>query len=102
MIGLLWTQIDTAGPGRCGLAWHPDGGSLLAVAGAENDIVCLERLSWDEAFVLKGPHTAPVNVIMFSPNGKLGFKLACQYCMTSWSWALHREQLIIRCLTGYI
>ena len=65
-----WLQIDVAGPGRCGLAWHPDGGSLLAAAGTENDIICLERLSWDEAFVLKGPHTAAVNVISFSPNGK--------------------------------
>ncbi|KAK9838075.1 hypothetical protein WJX84_006107 [Apatococcus fuscideae] len=62
-------KIDVAGPGRCGLAWHPDGGSLLAAAGTENDIVCLERLSWDEAFVLKGTHAAAVNVIAFSPNG---------------------------------
>ncbi|KAK9868467.1 hypothetical protein WJX84_006627 [Apatococcus fuscideae] len=62
-------KIDVASPGRCGLAWHPDGGSLLAVAGTENDILCLERLSWDEAFVLKGPHTGPVNIIAFSPNG---------------------------------
>jgi len=31
---------------RQALAWHPDGGALLAVAGQENDVVLLERLSW--------------------------------------------------------
>ena len=75
-----WLQIDVAGPGRCGLAWHPDGGSLLAAAGTENDVVCLERLSWDEAFALKGPHTAAVNVIAFSPNGSCPDRNPCKTC----------------------
>jgi len=56
---------------RSGTAWHPDGGSLLAVPGTENDVCMFERLSWSVAFSLKGPHSAPINLVLFSPNGKL-------------------------------
>ena len=65
-------QVDVTSARRSGTAWHPDGGSLLAVPGTENDISLLERLSWSVAFSLKGIHSAPVNLVSFSPNGKLG------------------------------
>lgn len=60
---------------RSGTAWHPDGGSLLAVPGTENDVSMFERLSWSVAFSLKGPHSAPINLVSFSPNGKLAAAL---------------------------
>ena len=60
---------------RSGTAWHPDGGSLLAVPGTDNDISMFERLSWSVAFSLKGPHSAPINLVAFSPNGKLAAAL---------------------------
>lgn len=56
---------------RNGIAWHPDGGSLLAVPGLENDVSLFERLSWSVALSLKGPHSAAVNLVSFSPNGKV-------------------------------
>lgn len=63
-------QIDVTSARRNGIAWHPDGGSLLAVPGTENDITMIERLSWSAAFSLKGPHTALINLVSFSPNGQ--------------------------------
>jgi len=60
---------------RSGTAWHPDGGSLLAVPGTDNDVSMFERLSWSVAFSLKGPHSAPINLVSFSPNGKLAAAL---------------------------
>lgn len=80
-------KLDAGGPARCPVAWHPDGGSLLAVAGAEpGEALLFERLSWAPAAsgsgddgVLrmgdddgeggengKGGH---VRVLSFSPNG---------------------------------
>eukprot|EP00879_Flechtneria_rotunda_P026773 GHRR01028597.1.p1 GENE.GHRR01028597.1~~GHRR01028597.1.p1 ORF type:complete len:442 (+),score=134.31 GHRR01028597.1:154-1479(+) len=54
---------------RHGLAWHPDGGSLLAVSGTDNDVILLERLSWKPVSYLAGAHTGHVRVVAFSPNG---------------------------------
>lgn len=62
-------QVDVTSARRNGIAWHPDGGSLLAIPGTENDITLIERLSWSVAFSLKGPHTEPINLVSFSPNG---------------------------------
>ena len=56
---------------RSGIAWHPDSGSLLAVPGVENDVSMFERLSWNVAFSLKGPHSAAINLVSFSPNGEV-------------------------------
>ena len=60
--------MDSASPARSGLAWHPDG-SLLAVSDTNNGITIYEKLSWDPVTHLDG-HTAPVNCLKFSPNGK--------------------------------
>ena len=75
-------KIDAGGAARIPVAWHPDGGSLLAVAGAEaGEVLLFERLSWAPAAagagddgVLRGGggggHKAsPVRVLAFSPNG---------------------------------
>jgi hypothetical protein len=39
-------QVDPASTRRSQVAWSPDGGALLAVAGRDQDVVLLERLSW--------------------------------------------------------
>ena len=64
-------QVDVTSARRNGIAWHPDGGSLLAMPGTDNDITLLERLSWSSAFTLKGPHSQLINLVSFSPNGRL-------------------------------
>ena len=66
----MWLQVDVSSARRSGAAWHPDGGSLLAVPGTDNDVSIFERLSWNVAFSLKGPHSAAVNLVCFSPNGE--------------------------------
>ena len=71
-------QVDVGSVARCGLAWHPDG-SLLAAAGASNDIVVYERLSWDPVMELQDGHTGPVNCLQFSPNGEQ-IDLPCTAC----------------------
>ena len=65
-------QIDYMGPGRNGAAWHPDGGSLLALPGNDKNVVLYERLSWKVACSLDDEHTEDVNTLAFSPNGGLG------------------------------
>ena len=73
---------STRGP----VAWHPDGASLLAAAGVDNDIVLYERLSWSTAYSLTDGHTAAVTVIAFSPNGKQGVACRCDcWCFTAMS-----------------
>ena len=64
-------QIDYTGPGRNGAAWHPDGGSLLALPGKDKNVVLYERLSWKVACSLDDEHTEDVNTLAFSPNGEL-------------------------------
>ena len=64
-------QIDYTGPGRNGAAWHPDGGSLLALPGKDRNVVLYERLSWKVACSLDDEHTEDVNTLAFSPNGEL-------------------------------
>ncbi|KAK9809234.1 hypothetical protein WJX72_011841 [[Myrmecia] bisecta] len=61
-------NVDTASCGRNGLAWHPDG-SFLAAPGPQHDVVLYERHSGAVAYTLSGPHTAPVNLVSYSPNG---------------------------------
>lgn len=63
--------MDVTSARRSGIAWHPDGGSLLAVPGVDNDVSMFERLSWNVAFSLKGPHSAEINLVSFSPNGEV-------------------------------
>ena len=50
-------------------AWHPDGGSLLAAPGTDNDVVLYERMSWEAAFNLSGQHSGDVSLLAFSKNG---------------------------------
>lgn len=54
------------------MAWHPDGGTLLAVPSADNDVILYERYSWTEQGRLGGKHTGPVASVAFSPNGRAG------------------------------
>ena len=51
-------------------AWPPDGGSLLAAPGTDNDIVLYERMSWENAFSLSGQHSGEVSLLAFSKNGE--------------------------------
>lgn len=96
--------MDVTSAARSAADWHPDG-SLLAVPGTDNDVVCFERLSWDKAFTLGGEHSAPVNLVSFSPNGAptasmhaLGFpaesgQQSCTNCVCAkrtWLLLLHR------------
>lgn len=48
------SKVDPESTRRCAVAWSPDGGTLLAVAGRDNDAVLLERLSWCVLFLQKG------------------------------------------------
>ena len=61
--------MDRSSAIRCGLAWHPDG-SLLAVAGTNNNVIIYERLSWEPLHQLDDAHTGLVNCLKFSPNGE--------------------------------
>ncbi|GMH33150.1 hypothetical protein BSKO_00984 [Bryopsis sp. KO-2023] len=68
----LARKVETSDNIRIGVSWHPDGGTLLAVPGNDNDVVMLERLSWKEGTTrsrLTGVHSQPVNLVAFSPNG---------------------------------
>ena len=73
----LAEQVDGASCARSGIAWHPDGGSLLAVPGRDDDVVFYERLSWAVAFALGGGHAGPVNLVSFSPNGMMRLARCC-------------------------
>jgi WD40 repeat protein len=68
-VACVFLQVDPASGRRLSVAWHPDGGTFLAVPGTEQDIVLLERLSWQPASYLTGGHKADVDTIAFSPNG---------------------------------
>jgi chromosome transmission fidelity protein 4 len=57
-------------------AWHPDGGSLLAIPTPEGTIILLERLSWETVGELSHDddapsttHNAPIQILSFSKNG---------------------------------
>ncbi|WIA17661.1 hypothetical protein OEZ85_014464 [Tetradesmus obliquus] len=69
----LAAKVDhTSSESRQPLAWHPDGGTVLAVAGRENDVVLLERLSWqplEHGGYLAGGHASSITALAFSPNG---------------------------------
>eukprot|EP00891_Asterochloris_glomerata_P004478 jgi/Astpho2/4478/Aster-x1249 len=62
-------KIDYTGPSRNGAAWHPDGGTLLALPGKHKNVVLYERLSWKVACSLDDEHTEDINTLAFSPNG---------------------------------
>ena len=62
------SQVDHQSAARCGIAWHPDG-TLLAVPGTENDVVCYDRDEWKPISYMAGEHSARVNLITYSPNG---------------------------------
>ncbi|KAI3431740.1 hypothetical protein D9Q98_004782 [Chlorella vulgaris] len=62
-------KLDLASRCRNQVAWHPDGGSLLAAPGIENDIVLYERMSWAAAITLSGQHSGMVSLLAFSSNG---------------------------------
>ena len=68
-------QIDYTGPSRNGAAWHPDGGTLLALPGKHKNVVLYERLSWKVACSLADEHTEDINTLAFSPNGELWLAL---------------------------
>ena len=42
---------------------------VVVVAGPDNDVILLERLSWTPVSYLAGGHEGNVGVIAFSPNG---------------------------------
>ncbi len=61
--------MDPVSCARSSIAWHPDGGTLLALPSTENDVVLLERLQWKPAAYLSGAHSGQVSAFAFSPNG---------------------------------
>eukprot|EP00798_Chlamydomonas_sp_ICE-L_P012075 gene12075-15186_t len=70
-----------------GLSWHPDGGSLVAAPGLENDVVLYERLSWTPTGWLSEGHTAPVNTVAFCPNGLYIASGGCDGVVCVWDMA---------------
>lgn len=64
-----YDQVDPKAPRRNGIAFHPDGGVLLAAPSPGGDVVLYERLSWDESCSLTGQHDGDVDAVAFSPNG---------------------------------
>ncbi|KAJ9534009.1 hypothetical protein QJQ45_027110, partial [Haematococcus lacustris] len=64
----LLAKVEPTSSRRCSVAWHPDGGSLLAAPGTDNDVVLFERLSWSPSAYLAGGHTKAVTAFAFSPN----------------------------------
>jgi WD40 repeat protein len=68
-------QLDLSSNSRSQAAWHPDGGSLLAAPGTDNDIVLYERMSWELAFSLTGQHSAAISLLAFSKNGEIHCRL---------------------------
>ncbi|GAQ80939.1 hypothetical protein KFL_000660340 [Klebsormidium nitens] len=51
------------------VGWHPDG-KLMAVPGAENQILVIDRVSGEVAFSLSDIHTQAVATLAWSPNGR--------------------------------
>ncbi|KAL3149950.1 hypothetical protein ABBQ38_013311 [Trebouxia sp. C0009 RCD-2024] len=83
-------KVDVTSARRNGIAWHPDGGSLLAVPGLENDVSLFERLSWNVALTLKGPHSAAVNLVSFSPNGLYLVSAGTDQLLVLWDVGLRK------------
>ena len=63
-------QVDPSSLTHPQLAWHPDGGQVLAVPGSDNDVVLYERLNWEPTGeALQGGHSATITAFAFCPNG---------------------------------
>lgn len=102
-------KIDAGGAARSPVAWHPDCGSLLAVAGAEpGEVLLFERLSWAPAAAgsgddgaLRGAHgNSPVRVLSFSPNGLYLLSGDASGGLAVWDVSSARRRVIARARIG--
>ena len=83
-------RVDPGSHRRAGLAWHPDGGALLAAPGEDGAVVLYERLSWaPESRPLTGGHPPGTAVcgLAFSPNGLYLLSAACDGSLAVWDAA---------------
>jgi chromosome transmission fidelity protein 4 len=79
------SSVVSTSSSRNALAWHPDGGSLLATPGTnDGDIVFYERLSWEVSFHLEGEHSSPVTLLSFSKNGLYLASAAADQSLVIW------------------
>ncbi|KAL6760556.1 hypothetical protein V8C86DRAFT_2550734 [Haematococcus lacustris] len=90
----LLAKVEPTSSRRCSVAWHPDGGSLLAAPGTDNDVVLFERLSWSPSAYLAGGHTKAVTAFAFSPNGLYAASAGedCVVCV----WDLATNKLLAK------
>jgi hypothetical protein len=76
----LSAQVDiNSPPSMLSVAWQP-GGAMLAVPAVDNQVALLERVTWEPSYYLRGVHSAPVQLISFSPNGEVKRRAAAE-CM---------------------
>ncbi|KAK2080895.1 hypothetical protein QBZ16_000749 [Prototheca wickerhamii] len=62
-------KLDVLGAALATPAWHPDGGSLLAVPGRDGEVSLFERLSWRLVEALPTGLGADLRALAYSPNG---------------------------------
>ncbi|PSC69197.1 WD repeat and HMG-box DNA-binding 1 isoform B [Micractinium conductrix] len=92
-------KVELASMSRSQLAWHPDGGSLLAAPGTDHDVVLYERMSWEPAFSLSGQHSADVSLVAFCKNGLYLVSAAADQAVVLWD-VNERKVLEKRLLPG--
>lgn len=83
------TKADVgADASRVTPAWHPDGGSLLAIPTPEGTILLLERLSWETAGELADDAATttppPIQILSFSKNGLYLVSVASDGALILW------------------
>lgn len=85
------SKFDASSPPCAHVSWHPEG-IHLAVPGTSGDVVFLERLSWEEEFVLPSSadgetlgHQAPVTCVEMSPNGMYAATAGLDRRVVVWS-----------------
>ena len=83
-------KFDSSSPHCCHVSWHPEG-IQLAVPGPSGEVAFLERLSWEEEFVLpssadgeKEGHRAACTCVEISPNGLYAASAALDRRVVVW------------------
>lgn len=78
------SRIDPMAAERLLPAWHPDGGSILAVPASDGSINFYERLSWEAAGELTGQHSSAAHLLAFSKNGLYLASTAADQTLVIW------------------
>lgn len=95
------SKVDPKAPVRVTPAWHPDGGSLLAVPSADGSITFYERLSWETAGELSGEHASEAHILAFSKNGLYLASAAADQSVVIWD-VVERTSLAKTALPGAV